>query len=108
MEKMPLHNTRRCHGAQDLETTVPSLPWAGGGPGCVSLRCPPDTAGSGPVAHGASGECWPCRAYSARAGNPVKPGEAELSCDKTQNWAFHSFKAAGSDVQSWMRSQGVN
>lgn len=108
MEKMPLHDTRRCRGAQDLETTIPSLPWAGGRLDCVSLCCPPDTAGSGPVAHGASGECWPCRAYSARAGNPVKPGEAELSRDKKQNWAFHSFKAAGSDVQGRMRSQGVN
>ena len=107
MEKMPLHNTRRCHGAQDLETTVPSLPWAGGGPGCVSLRCPPDTAGSGPVAHGASGECWPCRAYGARAGNPVKLREAKLSWDKKQNWAFHSFKAAGSEAHGRMRSQGV-
>lgn len=40
MEKMPLHNTRRCHGAQDLETTAPSLPWAGGGPGCVESPLP--------------------------------------------------------------------
>lgn len=53
MEKMPLHDTRRCRGSWDLETTVPSLPWAGERLGCMSLCSPPDTAGSGPVAHGA-------------------------------------------------------
>ena len=58
----------------------------------MSLRCPPDTAGSGPVAHAASGECWPRRAYSARAGNPVKPGEAELSWDKNKSGPFTHSK----------------
>lgn len=90
MEQMPMKShTTVAPRAQDLEIMVPSLPWAGGCPGCLSLCCLRGTAGSRPVAHGASEECRPCRAYGTRAGNRVKPGEAKLIWDRKRTWAFN-------------------